>query len=208
MFLAYAQPIKPIDPHQKRHGHAFGREFRGGRVNSRAVLAVAAVVAVVSGGVLFVGDSVPGESTNFDSTTTTVEATDTEAQTESSDGRSNTEDTTETATRSGYDFVIETIEKCGNTCRDVTARLTNDGQSTRRNVSVTTKVYADGDLLWSGNETVGTLDSGGTHRSTKRVDVGFSGGMAISANDGYVTIVTIVESEEETTRFSERRKVA
>ena len=70
------------------------------------------------------------------------------------------------------------------------------------------QVYADGDLLWSGNETVGTLDSGETHRSTKRVDVGFSGGMAIRANDGYVTIVTTVESEEETTRFSERRKVA
>jgi hypothetical protein len=170
-------------------------------VNSRAVLAVVAVVAVVGGGVLFIGDSVPGETLDFDSTT------ESETQTESGDGSSNTENTTETATRSGYDFVIENIEKCGTTCRDVTARLTNDDSSARQNVSVTTKIYADEDLLWSGNETVGALDSGKSHRSTDRVDVGFSGSMAIRANDGYVTIVTVVESDEGTTRFSERRKV-
>lgn len=176
-------------------------------MNRGAVVAVVAVAAVVGGGVLFVNDSLPSETPKSGAdgaTTTTTEPTDSE--TESSGATTDT--TTESATRSGYEFVIENIEKCGTTCRDVTARLTNDGAEARQDVRVTTKMYADGDLLWSGNETVGTLDSGESHHSTKRVDVGFSGGMAIRSNDGYVTIVTIVESASGTTRFSERRKVA
>lgn len=178
-------------------------------MNRGVVVAVVTVVALVGGGVLFVNGSTPGETpssaTNGATTSTMAEPTDSEASTESGDG---VERPTETATSSGYGFVIENIEKCGNTCRDVTAKLTNDGPEARRNVRVTTKMFADDTLLWSGNETIGTLDSGESHVSTKRVDVGFSGGMAISANDGYVTIVTIVESAGGTTQFSERRKVA
>ena len=108
---------------------------------------------------------------------------------------------------SGYALDIRSIEKCGSTCRDVTAALTNEGASARRNVTATTEVYADGDLLWSGNESVGTLSAGESHASTKRVRVGYAGGMKIRANDGYVTIVTVVRSDDGTTEFSERRKV-
>lgn len=179
-------------------------------MNRGAVVAVVTVVALVGGGVLFVNGSTPGETPSFatDGATTSTTVGPTESVTPTESDGANADETTETATSSGYDFVIQNIEKCGNTCRDVTARLTNDGPEARRNVRVTTKMYADDSLLWSGNETVGTLDSGESHVSTKRVNVGFSGGMAISANDGYVTIVTIVESSNGTTQFSERRKVA
>lgn len=109
---------------------------------------------------------------------------------------------------SGYFLTIKDIEQCGNTCRDVTATLKNTGDENRQNVHVETKVYAGDDKIWSGEETVGTLEAGGTHTSTKRVKVGYIGGAKIKNNGGYVTIVTIVTSDSGTTKFSERRKVA
>ncbi|WP_158055320.1 FxLYD domain-containing protein [Halorussus halophilus] len=121
-----------------------------------------------------------------------------------SGGSSSGSDSTDT----GYFLTIDNIEKCGSTCRDVTATLKNTGDQRRENVHVTTKVYADDDKIWTGEESVGTLEAGGTHTSTKRVKVGYIGGAKIKNNDGYVTIVTIVESDSGTTKFSERRKVA
>lgn len=183
---------------------------------------VVLLVAATTGGVLFVGGLGPGESPSSptdespaDSTgTTTADATTEETAASGGTGETGggnnttTGTTTETSDSSAYRFTIQSIEKCGTTCRDVTARLANAGADERTNVRVTTKLYADGDLLWSGTETVGALAPGEAHTSTKRVDVGLSGGMKIQNNDGYVTIVTVVRSDSGTTRFSERRKVA
>lgn len=107
-----------------------------------------------------------------------------------------------------YDFAIERIERCGTTCREVTAALANAGDRPRRNVRVTTRVYADGDLLWEGDESVGHLEPGESHTTAKRVNVGLAGGVKIRANGGYVTIVTVVESAGGSARFEQRRKVA
>lgn len=184
---------------------------------------VVVLVAGAAGGVLFVGGlglgespSAPADGSPTDSeVTTTADATT--GETASGGGGTDgtgagtdrtTATATETADPSGYDFTIEQVEKCGTTCRDVTARLANAGATERTDVRVTTRVYADEGLLWTGNETVGALAPGEAHTSTKRVDVGLSGGMKIQNNDGYVTIVTVVRSDEGTTRFSERRKVA
>lgn len=207
--------------YEKRHGHVLARQPRGGRVSRRVVVVAVVALAVVGAGVLFVGEQSPddGRVASNDSEGTTThggETADGETTTlESRDGGgSDTPRDTESATTSAsggndeYDFVIENVEECGNTCRDVTATLANTGGETHRNVRVTTKVYADGDLLWTGNETVGRLDASESHTSTKRVNVGFAGGMKIKSNDGYVTIVTVVESASGTTRFEDRRKVA
>lgn len=185
---------------------------------NRQILAVALVALAVGAGALAVAGLSPGEelgSSAGDVTTTEgVESAEPSTGNDPQDGDSTTTTlrdataSTTTASDSGYDFTIEQIEECGTTCRDVTAELANDADETRRNVRVTTEVYANEDLLWTGNETVGTLASGEAHTSTKRVDVGFAGGMKIRDNDGYVTIVTIVKSDRGTVRFSERRKVA
>lgn len=180
---------------------------------SRRVLAVAVVLLAVGGaGVLFVGDLSPGET--LDPGTghaTTVGGSDSEDGQTDDDSGGSAATTTESSTgdgSTGYAFTIEKIEKCGDTCRDVTARLANTGQETRQNVRVTTKVYADGDLLWTGNESVGTLQPDESHTSTKRVKLSYWEAMKIKNNDGYVTIVTVVRSDSGTTRFEERRKVA
>ncbi|UPW02249.1 hypothetical protein M0R88_09190 [Halorussus gelatinilyticus] len=188
-------------------------------MSRRALVAVVALVGVLGAGVLFAGGTDlggesgigAGDATATETATTARSATGTTAPAADDAGESgggNDATATTSMTSSEYAFTIENIEKCGSTCRDVTARLTNSGGETRENVRVTTAMLADGEVLWSGNESVGTLTPGESHVSTERVDVGFAGGMQISANDGYVTIVTVVRSESGKTRFAERRKVA
>ena len=187
-------------------------------MSRRAVVVVIALVGVLGAGVLFAAgadlggdtDAGAGDSTATPSPTTARPATDTTTPaTDAGDESSDRHDATATTTMSSeYAFTIESIEECGSTCRDVTARLTNSGDETREEVRVATAMLADGEVLWSGNESVGTLAPGESHVSTERVNVGFTGGMQISANDGYVTIVTVVHSASGKTRFAERRKVA
>jgi len=182
-----------------------------------SILVTALVVLAAGAGALVVTDLPPGEppgpgagdvtTTDAGDSTTNVNDSEEESADDSDESTPTVTSTTDDSP-SSYDFTIENIEECGSTCRDVTAVLANTGDETRRNVRVTTKVYADGDLLWSGNETVGTLDPEAAHTSTKRVNVGFAGGMKIQDNDGYVTIVTVIRSDDGTVRFSERRKVA
>lgn len=179
-------------------------------MSRRALAAVVVVLAVAGAGVAFAGGVDFGDALDApaDEQTTTDAASPTTAADPATAPNDETDQTpTTTMTNSEYAFEIETIETCGNTCRDVTARLTNSGGETREDVTVTTAMLADGEVLWSGNETVGTLEPGESHVSTERVEVGFSGGLQISANDGYVTIVTVVESADGTSRFAERRKV-
>ena len=187
---------------EKRRPYAPTRQSEGRRVSGRGLLAVVALT-IAAAGVLFAGGQTPVDAGPLGG--------DGEAATETPDpARDDGEGATGATTASadgGYEFAIERVEPCGNFCRNVTAALTNAGGDARRNVTVTTRVYADDEVLWTGTETVGRLDAGETRVSTKRVDVGFSGGLKIRANDGWVTIVTLVESASGSTRFEERRKV-
>ena len=183
-------------------------------MNRQIVVTVVVLLSVAGGGALLAWNSVSGGTPGApagEATTTTATDADAEApatRTDTSDGDGGVGTSATTPSDSGYALTIETVENCGRTCRDVTARLDNTVGAAREDVRVTTEMYADGDLLWSGDETVGRLGPGESRTLTARVDVGFSGGLAISANDGYVTIVTVVRSENGTARFSERRKVA
>ena len=107
-----------------------------------------------------------------------------------------------------YRFTIDSIEECGTTCREVTATLTNTGEERRTGVVVTTKLITDGDVIWEGDQDVGTLEPDESFTETRAVDVGFTGGYKINQNDGYVTIRTVVKSDQGTVTFEERRKVA
>lgn len=113
-----------------------------------------------------------------------------------------------------FAFDIERIEECGRTCRDVTASLHNNGDEPASNVTVFTRIYAgqdntaEGDLVWSGKESVGTLEAAGTHTATKRVDLSLQEALAIENSGGWVTIVTTVRSSERTVTFRDSRQVA
>jgi hypothetical protein len=106
-----------------------------------------------------------------------------------------------------FRLVVDGVERCGTTCRDVTVAIRNVGGRSAENVDVRVRLLADGDQLWSGTESFDAIGTGEERRQTRRVDVGFVGGAKVQANDGYVTIETTIEWDGGRQTFSERRKV-
>ncbi|MFC5973188.1 hypothetical protein ACFPYI_17790 [Halomarina salina] len=107
-----------------------------------------------------------------------------------------------------YDVNVTGVESCGPTCRDVTASLTNLDDEPRENVTAVIRVYADGRLLWTGRERVGTLEPGATHTTTKRVELTYVEALAVETSGGYVTIETTIRSDSGAVTYSERRRVS
>jgi hypothetical protein len=124
-------------------------------------------------------------------------------------GADGTADTAEATPRFGV--TIDSIEECGQTCRDVTSTLTNNQDTTAEDVTVYTRIFVgqgtDGDVVWRGQESVGTLGSGDATTATKRVELSLSEGFAVR-NDGWITIQTTVETADRTVTYTETRKVA
>lgn len=138
--------------------------------------------------------------------TETPAATGTESGSE--DGATGDAETTETGP--SYAFVIERIESCGETCRDVTTTLTSEGAAST-DVTVYTRIYAgngtDGDVVWEGSEPVGDLDAGESYTATKRVELSMTDAFAVQQADGWITIQTTIQSDEKTVTTTEQRKV-
>ena len=122
--------------------------------------------------------------------------------------------TASTATAAPFSFVIDSIEECGRTCRDVTVTLANEQDEQATDVVVYTRLYAgqdntaDDDLVWQGKEEVGTLAAGGSHTATKRVELSLQEALKIENGGGYVTIVTTVQTAERTVTFKDVEQVA
>lgn len=167
------------------------------------VAGVAVAGAVVTGfGPAPGGDTGPPAST--------VESTGTVYDSSGSDS-SSTEDTAMSGPP--FSFSIDNIAECGQTCRDVTATLSNEQDTAASNVTVYTSIYAgnstdSSDRVWSGTEDVGNMEAGGTHTSTNRIELSFAEANQIQNNDGWITVVTTVESAEQTVTFKDRRQVA
>ncbi|RDI71426.1 hypothetical protein [Halopelagius longus] len=106
-----------------------------------------------------------------------------------------------------FDFRIQSIERCGLTCRDVTVAATNTKSTTARNVTFVTKMYAGDTLVWRGNETFRKVEPGETKTTTKRVNLGLVEAAQVRGNGGYVTAETNVTWNSGNESFSERRKV-
>ncbi len=123
-----------------------------------------------------------------------------------------TEDNQSATEEPPFTFTVEEIEDCGETCRDVTATVENTQDEPAESVTVSTSIFAGEnsteDLVWEGTEEVGTLAAGDSHTSTKRVDLSLTEAYAIDQNDGWITIVTTVESDDETITIRESRQVA
>jgi hypothetical protein len=108
--------------------------------------------------------------------------------------------------------VLDT-EKCGNTCRDVTVRLTNNRDEPAEGVSVHTQIFsgntwAEDARVWEGHREVGRLAAGESTTTTARVSLSYFEALSVQRNGGWVTIVTTVESETTTETFRERQEVA
>lgn len=112
-----------------------------------------------------------------------------------------------------FTFAIQQIEKCGQTCRDVTVTLTNQQNTTAEDVTVYTRIYAGNstakeDLVWSGQKDVGTMAPGESVTETQRVKLSYMEAYSVKQADGWITVVTTIESADTTITFKSRRDVA
>lgn len=111
-----------------------------------------------------------------------------------------------------FTFGIDRITKCGQTCRDVTVTLTNQQNTTATDVTVTTRIYAGNstakdDLVWSGQQDVGSMAAGESVTRTQRVKLSYMEAYAVKQADGWITVVTTIQSEDSTITFKSRRDV-
>jgi hypothetical protein len=181
-------------------------------MNGTPIVVLALLVAVVAGAVVVGGDVLPGgdeaESGEFPTATSTPQETaqgsaDSESTGTASDGA-------ETPTPP-FGFVIENIEECGTTCRDVTTTLTNQQDATAEDITVYSRIFAgqgtDGEEVWRGEEPVGTLEAGESYTTTRQVELSYSEAYAVRQEDGWITIQTTVETADRTVTFTEQRQV-
>ena len=113
-----------------------------------------------------------------------------------------------TRTPPAYDFQFQIVNtaSCGNTCRDVTVKLTNEGRKTATGVSAKSRIYAGGDQIWKGTEHIGTVEPGESVTRTKRVKLSIFDAAKVQRNGGYVTIKTTVTWDGGSETFSQRVK--
>jgi hypothetical protein len=113
-----------------------------------------------------------------------------------------------------FSFTIDVVEECGQTCRDVTATLHNNQNETATGVTVFTRVYAgedntaEEDRVWEGKEEVGTMEDDTSHTTTRRVELSLQDARKIEQKDGWITIVTTVQTDERTVTFRDSEQVA
>jgi hypothetical protein len=178
-------------------------------MNTKLLLAAVVVVAVGAGAVVAIGDRFPGGSgADTDSLPT--------ATPESGDEGGPTLEPTDSSTTATptppFGFVVDDIEECGRTCRDVTSTLTSRRDTTAENVTVYTRILVgretDGDEVWRGTEDVGTLPAGESYTATTRVELSLADGLKIENSDGWITVQTTVETEDGAVTFADERQVA
>jgi len=107
---------------------------------------------------------------------------------------------------------IESVEPCGETCRDVTATLVNNQDQRATGVTVHTQIHAgdstEGDVVWEGTQEVGALAAGGSETDTTRVELGFFEAAKVQSAGGEITIQLTVETDRRTLTFVEHRDVS
>ena len=128
-------------------------------------------------------------------------------------------DDSESTTMSSADtppflFTIDDTSECGQTCRDVTATIDNNRNETATDVTVYIRILAGenntetDDTVWEGTEDVETMDPDATHTTTKRVELSLQDARKVDQNDGWITILTTVESDTTTVTFQDSEQVA
>jgi hypothetical protein len=127
-------------------------------------------------------------------------------------GDASSGDQTRTASPEPFAFTIDRIEECGQTCRDVTSTVTNRQSEAASGVTVYSRIYVGNstdsdDVVWRGSEEIGDLAAGESYTATKRVQLSFSEAFAVQQADGWITVQTTIETDQQTLTYTERRDV-
>lgn len=193
----------------------------------RPLLAVVAVLVLVGAGVgaAFVtgfgpfpgGSDSDDQSTEaFPTQTTTTPSSgdggDTGGSSDGTSGDGSASDSTESTPTPPFAVTIDSIEQCGQTCRDVTSTLTNQQETDATGVTVYSRIFvgnstASDDEVWRGNQQVGDLAAGESFTATRRVKLSYSEAFAVQQADGWITIQTTIQTDQQTLTYTERRDV-
>jgi hypothetical protein len=122
-----------------------------------------------------------------------------------------TEGASTTETQPAFSFVIDNIEECGQTCRDVTATITNNQDEAATGVTVRSEIYTGDSYdnkIWEGSSEIGELSAGESYTETKTVDLSYQDAYAVDQNDGWILLKTYVITDDGTYVFKEERDVA
>ncbi|WP_049943481.1 hypothetical protein [Halolamina sp.] len=121
-----------------------------------------------------------------------------------------TEGASTTDSQEPFEFVIDKIEKCGDTCRNVTATITNNQDTVATGVTVRSEIYTGENYdnqIWRGASDAGELDAGESYTDKKQVNLGYSDAYAVQQNDGEILIKTFVVTDDATYVFKDERDV-
>lgn len=112
---------------------------------------------------------------------------------------------------SAFAFTIDRVEECGDSCRRVTATVTNNRSAPATNVTLDLDLYAgnrtSGDPLWNGTERIGSLESGESVTVQREVELSTRQAVAIGTRDGWITLEAVVRSDETAETIRKRRNV-
>jgi hypothetical protein len=64
------------------------------------------------------------------------------------------------------------------------------------------------EIVWEGTEDVGAMDPGTSYTTTERVELSLRDARKVDQNDGWITILTTVESDDTTVTFQNSEQVA
>jgi len=175
------------------------------------IVIIALLVAVGAGAVVLGDDILPGSDSGDAESFPTATPQETTESSSGNDSDGSGTDAEVTATPP-FAFVIDNIEECGTTCRDVTTTLTNQQDSTAEEITVYSRIFAGQEVdpdeeVWRGEEPVGTLDADESYTATRRVELSFSEAMAVRNEDGWITIQTTIQTADRTVTFTQQRQV-
>lgn len=200
---------------------AFGVAIRTRNEVSRKGAAVGVVVLLVvagagaSTGVLgplsALADDLPGTSGDADPTSAPESNAD-DGGSGSDDGGGGGSAGTPTE-REPFGIRIVSVEECGDTCRDVTIRVTNRLNESAGGVGIVSRIFAgkrgdDGDELWEGEAGLGTIGASSSVTVEKRVKLGYFDAAKVKNNDGWITVRTTVTSDDAEATYVEEKNVA
>ncbi|WP_148414429.1 hypothetical protein [Haloferax sp. KTX1] len=111
-----------------------------------------------------------------------------------------------------FGVVVDNIENCGQTCRDVTSTITNQQDADSSGVTVYSRIFVGNstdpdDEVWRGSQAVGDLAEGESYTTTKRVKLSYSEAFAVRQADGWITVQTTIETDDRTLTYTEQRDV-
>lgn len=185
-----------------------------------AAIFVLATAGVALGFVADVGPFADGAGAGDQSaeafpTQTATPSGDTGGSSTGGDGGTNSSDTStngETGSSEPFTLTINRIEECGQTCRDVTSTVTNQQETDASGVTVYSRIFVGNstdtdDVVWQGNEEIGDLPGGESYQTTRRVKLSYSEAFAVQQADGWITIQTTIQTDQQTLTYTQRRDV-